>query len=57
MNTQSLIQWSPVKNSEREAKRKHPNWFIIREEGDKIYISPIDNTNDARWINRNQLEK
>ena len=60
-----LVTWTPVKNTEREAQRKHgDSWKELRSpwsasltnftKNDRRLIQSMDET-DLRWINASQV--
>lgn len=49
------VTWTPVKNTERTAVRKHgKQWTVWRREGSRTLITSPDG-DDLRWIEQDQI--
>lgn len=57
--TTKFVTWHPIRNSEREAVRKHGAEWVVKSHfvnTEKLLIVPKDNTQvDLRWIKPDQV--
>jgi len=57
--TTKFVTWHPIKNTEREAVRKHGAEWVVKShfvDTARLLIAPKDNTKaDLRWINPDQV--